>query len=90
VDLPINMDDLEQLAERLRREDFDARTDVFDGQVGLIVGPAGLELKRLPPGQTGLFLPLWELNHPANRPLVAAKQFHEIRDRRPANWQPRN
>ena len=83
---PIHMDDLGAFVARLRSEGFDARTDLFNGQVGLIVGPNGLDSKRMPPETAGLFFPLWELNYVPNRPLVEARMFHEIFERRPPNW----
>ena len=80
------MDDLGVFAEQLRRDGFDARGDLFNGQVGLIVGPKGLDRKRLPSDAKGLFFPLWELNHKANRPLVSARKFHEVFEGRPPDW----
>lgn len=83
---PIHMNDLEAFVAQLRREGFDARTDLFNGQVGLIVGPHGLDPKRMPPDTAGLFFPLWELNYTGNRPLVEARKFHEIFENRPSDW----
>lgn len=83
---PIHMKDLGTLVARLRGEGFDARTDLFNGQVGLIVGPNGLDPKRMPPDTAGLFFPLWELNYVPNRALVEARKFHEIFEHRPTDW----
>lgn len=83
---PLHMNQLGALVAELRSEGFDARTDIFDGQVGLIVGPNGLDPKRLPPQTAGLFFPLWELNYTANRVLVEARQFHNIFESRPPDW----
>lgn len=63
------------------------RANQFNGQVGLIVGPRGLDATRMGPEEAGLFLPLWELNHPDNCRLVVARRFQDIRDGRPADWQ---
>jgi hypothetical protein len=84
---PIHMDDLGPFVANLRSEGFDARTDLFNGQVGLIVGPGGLDPKRMPPNTAGLFFPLWELNYAPNRPLVKARKFHDIFESRPTDWQ---
>jgi hypothetical protein len=86
MDFPIHMDDLGAFVTELRRKGFDARTDLFNGQVGLIVGPNGLDPKRLPPDTAGLFFPLWELNYNPNRALVEARKFHEIFESRPSGW----
>ncbi len=83
---PIHMDDLGLFVARLRSEGFDARTDLFNGQVGLIVGPNGLDPRRMPPDTAGLFFPLWELNYTANRGLVDARRFHDIFENRPSDW----
>jgi hypothetical protein len=83
---PIHMDDLGRFAGQLRTEKFDARTDLVNGQVGLIVGPIGLDPKRMPKETAGLFFPLWELNHEANRPIVDARNFHGICEARPSGW----
>jgi hypothetical protein len=85
---PINMDDLGSLVGTLRGEGFDARTDIFNGQVGLIVGPRGLDEKRIPPNTAALFFPLWELNYVPNRPLLEARRFHDVFESRPSDWQP--
>lgn len=86
MNFPIHMNDLGALVARLRRDGFDARTDLFNGQVGLVVGPSGLNPKRMPPDALGLFFPLWELNYVANRELVEACKFHEIFEGRPQGW----
>jgi hypothetical protein len=83
---PIYMDALEAFVAGLRSEGFDARADFFCGQVGLIVGPNGLDPKRLPPDTAGLFFPLWELNYNPNRALVEARKFHEIFESRHSGW----
>ncbi len=84
--LPIHMDDLDTFAQQLQNEGFDARANVFNGQVGLIVGPKGLDPKRMPPDTAGLFFPLWELNYKANMPLVEARNFHDLFANRPPDW----
>jgi hypothetical protein len=83
---PINIFDVQDFAKRLEGEGFDARTDLLNGQVGLIVGPKGLDPNRMPPDTMGLFFPLWELNHTTNRPLVDARRFHDIFENRPKDW----
>src|SRR5262245_33435654 len=87
MDFPILMNELGDLVGELRREGFDARTDLFNGQVGLIVGPNGLDRSRLPPDTAGLFFPLWELNYKPNRSLVESRRFHDIFESRPSEWQ---
>jgi hypothetical protein len=87
MNFPIHMDDLDLLVAELRKEGFDARVDIFNGQVGLIVGPSGVDPTRLPPDTAGLFVPLWELNYAGNRPLVEQSRFHDIVGGRPADWQ---
>src|SRR5260370_6682399 len=87
MNFPIHMDDLGTFVTLLRTEGFDARTDLFNGQVGLIVGPNGLDHKRMPPQIVGLFFPLWELNYKGNRSLVEARKFHYIFYNRPTDWQ---
>lgn len=84
---PIHMNALGAFVKDLKNEGFDARSDLFNGQVGLIVGPKGLEPERMNPGEAALFFPLWELNYEANRPLVAARRFHDIVKNRPSDWQ---
>jgi hypothetical protein len=86
TNFPINIFDVQDFAKRLESEGFDARTDLYNGQVGLIVGPKGLDLNRMPPDTMGLFFPLWELNHTTNRPLVGARRFHDIFEHRPKYW----
>lgn len=86
MNFPIHMDQLGALVARLRSEGFDARADLFNGQVGLIVGPNGLDPKRMPPETAGLFFPLWELNYNPNRALVDARRFHEVFESRPSGW----
>ena len=72
----------------LNAEGFDARSDIFNGQVGVIVGPKGLDPKRLPPDEIGIFFPLWELNDPTNFGFVTNRQFHDIVDQRKPGWTP--
>lgn len=84
---PIGIFDVQDFAKRLKSEGFDARTDLLNGQVGLIIGPKGLGQGRMPPDTMGLFFPLWELNNKSNRPLVEDRQFHEIFENRPEDWQ---
>lgn len=86
MNFPIHMKDLGALVARLRSEGFDARTDLFNGQVGLVIGPNGLNPKRMPPDAVGLFFPLWELNYVPNRELVERHKFHEIFEARPQGW----
>src|SRR5580704_8380933 len=78
MNFPIHKNDLGAFVMRLRSEGFDARTDLFDEQVGLIVGPNGLDPRRMPPNTAGLFFPLWELNYTRNRVFVEDRKFHEI------------
>src|ERR1017187_4595582 len=86
---PIYGEDVGAFARELRSEGFDARRIVlFDEQIGLMVGPKGLDPQRMPPGEEMLFFPLWELNYEANRPLVAARRFHEIVEHRPPEYRP--
>lgn len=64
--------------ELLRTEGFEARDDLFRGQRGVLVGPGGLDSQRMPPHAAALFFPLWELNDPANRAALDARDFHGI------------
>jgi hypothetical protein len=81
---------LGEFAKQLRSEGFDAKADLYagpqGGQLGLIVGPNGLDSKRMPPDTAGLFFPLWELNYETNRPLVDIRKFHDIFEKRPQDW----
>lgn len=86
TNFPIYMDDLENFASGLRSEGFDARADLYNGQLGLIVGPKGLDRRRIPPETAGLFFPLWELNHNSNRLLVETRRFHDLAEHRPKEW----
>jgi hypothetical protein len=86
TEFPIFMDRLEEFVKQLRSEGFDARTDLFNGQIGVIVGPKGLDPKRMPPDEVGFFLPLWELNYEGIRELVARREFNEIVENRPQGW----
>jgi hypothetical protein len=70
----------------LRGEGFDAAGDVHNGQVGIIVGPRGLDRKRMPENEIGIFFPLWELNYEGSRPLVEARRFHDLVESRPRDW----
>lgn len=72
--------------KQLQSEGFEARSDLFNGQEVLVVGPKGLDPKRMPPGTGAFFFPLWELNYEGNRPLVDARRFHEIFESRPQDW----
>jgi hypothetical protein len=58
----------------------------FDGQVGVLVGPKGLDPKRMPPETKSLFFPLWELNDPANQEMVVERKFHDICASRLPDW----
>lgn len=84
---PIKMYNLSRFAEVLKAEGFDASEYFLGGQVGLVVGPAGLDPKRLPCGQLGFFLPLWEINAPRNRWMIARRQFHDLVENRPKGWE---
>jgi hypothetical protein len=86
MNFPIHMDDLGPFVAVLRSEGFDARNDLFNGQVGLIVGPKGLDSKRMPSDIVAFFFPLWELNYVPNRPLVEGRKFHDIFESRPSDW----
>ena len=86
TNFPIHTGSLGRFADQLWREGFDASTDLFNGQVGLIVGPKGLDERRLPPEMAGLFFPLWEVNYQENRPYVEARRFHDIFENRPKDW----
>ncbi len=86
VRFPIHMDDLKDFADTLKQEGFDAEVNLFNGQLGLIVGPKGLDRRRLAPDTRGLFLPLWEINDPKNRELVVWRDFHAIVEFRPTDW----
>ena len=86
VDFPIDIHNVETFAQELRAEGFDACADQYDGQVGLLVGPAGLNTERLPTGELAFFLPLWEVNASMNRPMIADRQFHCVVERRPEGW----
>jgi hypothetical protein len=77
-----------EFIKQLRSEGFDARSDVFNGQVGVIVGPKGLDARRMPPDEIGIFHPLWELNDPANQRLVFERRFHDIAEKRQPGWTP--
>lgn len=83
---PISALAMDGFVKQLRNEGFDVRGDVYNGQVGIIIGPKGLDPKRMPPDEIGIFFPLWELNHESNRPLVEARRFHEIVESRPQDW----
>jgi hypothetical protein len=87
MNFPIHISDLDALVADLRKEGFDARSDIFNGQVGLIVGPVGLDPRRLPPDTAALFFPLWEINFMPNRELIERRRFHEVFENRPADWQ---
>ena len=71
---------------QLKGEGFDAAGDVYNGQVGIIVGPKGLDRNRMPHNETGIFFPLWELNYWTNRPVVEERRFHDIVEVRPKDW----
>jgi hypothetical protein len=84
---PIDMFQVDAFARQLRNEGFDARGNVFNGTVGVIVGPKGLDPKRMPSDLSAFFFPLWELNDGHNRALVSSRRFHEIFEKRPEDWQ---
>lgn len=86
LEFPLNHERLGQLAAQLRSEGFEAQGDLYNGWPGLLIGPKGLDSERVPSGLKALFFPLWELNTPANRSLVAARRFHDLYDNRPADW----
>jgi TIR domain-containing protein len=83
---PIHMDDLGKFAKTLQAEGFDATVSLVNGQLGLDVGPNGLDPSRLSPDTRAIFLPLWEINHPQNRDLVERRDFHAIGELRPSDW----
>jgi hypothetical protein len=87
MNFPIHMTDLDAFVADLRKEGFDARSDIFNGQIGLVVGPGGLDPARMPPNISALFLPLWEINSVPNRARIEARQFQEIIEKRPTGWQ---
>lgn len=87
TNFPIYDRQLGRFADQLKSEGFDARTDIFNGQLGLIVGPGGLDARRMLHNEAALFFPLWELNCEANRPLVVERRFHDIVEHRPKDWQ---
>ncbi len=72
----------------LKAEGFDAKDDLFRGQIGVLVGPRGLDPQRLPPNAAAFFFPLWELNDPANLAAVASRDFHRIVENRAPGWKP--
>jgi hypothetical protein len=78
----IHVDDLDHFAAEQKREGFAAEHRMFGGQDGIEIGPVGLDQSRTPNRTNALFFPLWELNDAANEPLVAARRFHEIENRR--------
>jgi hypothetical protein len=84
---PISMNSVAAFVTLLGDEGFDARCDLFNGQVGVIVGPEGLDSSRMPPETQGLLFPLWELNQRANRALVVERRFHDMFERRTPDWQ---
>jgi hypothetical protein len=88
VELEMNIFNYGHFVKQLKAEGFDARGDVFNGQVGVIVGPKGLDPKRLPPNEIGVFFPLWELNDPVNREFVTKRKFHDIVEHRRPGWTP--
>jgi hypothetical protein len=87
MNFPISMYNLYRFAEELQAEGFDAYENFFNGQVGLVVGPTGLDPERLPSGQIGFFLPLWEINAQTNRLMIARRQFHDLVESRPKGWE---
>jgi len=71
---------LEELANALRAEGFDARQDVFRGQVGLLLAERHA---TIPPAD---FFPPWELNQ--NLDAVVHRDFAGIKSQRPPDWAP--
>jgi hypothetical protein len=72
--------DLPAFAQQLRSEGYEAREVTVSvpgkgSQIGLMLAGVG-------------FFPLWELNDPANAGRVAARDFPNIKEDRPANWEP--
>jgi hypothetical protein len=82
------MDQEERFALQLQREGFEAGVQLWNGQIGIAVGPKGLHRRRMPPNVAGIFLPLWEINAPENRALIAGRKFQEIFESRPPDWKP--
>jgi hypothetical protein len=84
--LPMDMDDIGKLVNELRCNGFDASKGLLNGYLGLLVGPKGLDTKRLPRDTKTIFFPLWEINDPANKQLVQSRDFHTLYESRPPNW----
>lgn len=72
-------DDLGQFAKELQEEGYDAAAVFCSGRPGLQVTVG----KGVAADKSPVFLPLWELNLPANRRLVQERRFEEIWDGRP-------
>ena len=83
---PVTDEELcDELASALRLEGFDAKKHVINGELGVLIGPKGLNPLRMPPGQRTLFFPHQELTERANRPLLARRDFHRIFENRKAH-----
>jgi len=72
----MNLDDLAQVAEDLRRRGIDACHDFLYGPHGCLEG--------LDVGED--FFPLWELMMPENQDAVAGLDFAAIKRRRTPDW----
>jgi hypothetical protein len=79
MEFPLFDHNLYEFAQQLRTEGFDARAEVLNDQVGLAVGPKGLDTNRLRPGEVELFLTLSEINDPANRVVDRRKEISRDR-----------
>ena len=86
TEFPISAFRVDAFVKQLCAEGFGAQSNLFNGQVGVLVGPQGLDTKRMPPDAAAFFFPLWELNHDSNRALVEDRRFHEIFESRPSDW----
>ena len=72
----MNLDDLAQVAEDLRRRGIDACHDFLYGPHGCLEG--------LDVGDD--FFPLWELMMPENQDALAGLDFAAIKRRRASDW----
>jgi len=72
----IQVDNLAETAEELRRRGVDACHEILYGPRG---GREGLEI-------AGDFYPLWELLRPENQEALAQLDFGAIKARRSADW----
>ncbi len=77
----IDHDNLPDLVNALRQTGRHASPNVFRSQEGLLISKA-----PDPASEGGDFFPIWELNQHLD--LVAARNFDEIKRRRPRDWSP--